>query len=49
MQAVPTPGPGEPAQQAAADAATAMGEYYPAGAVCTVKQFETQGPMSCFN
>jgi hypothetical protein len=49
VQAVPMPGPGEPAQQAAADAAAAMGEYYPVGAVCTIKQFETQGPMSCFN
>jgi hypothetical protein len=49
VQAVPTPSPDESAQQAAADAATAMGEYYPVGAVCTVRQFETQGPMSCFN
>ena len=49
VQAVPTPSPDESAQQAAADAATAMGEYYPVGAVCTVRQFEIRGPMSCFN
>jgi hypothetical protein len=49
VQAVPEPSPGESAQQAAADAATAMGEYYPVGAVCTTTQFETHGPMSCFN
>jgi hypothetical protein len=48
VQAVPTPGPDESAQQAATDAAKAMGEYYPVGVVCTVHQFETQGPMSCF-
>ena len=49
VQAVPTPSPDESAQQSAADAATAMGEYYPVGAVCTVRQFEIRGPMSCFN
>jgi hypothetical protein len=48
-QAAPVPAAGESAQQAAAAAAAAMGAYYPAGAVCTTTQFETKGPLSCFN
>jgi hypothetical protein len=48
-QAAPIPTAGESAQQAAADAAAAMGSYYPTGAVCTTAQFETKGPLSCFN
>jgi hypothetical protein len=47
VQAVPVPTAGESAQQAAADAAAAMGAYYPVGAVCTTVQFETKGPLSC--
>jgi hypothetical protein len=47
-QGVPEPTPGATAQELAAQAAAAMGPYYPVGVYCTKAQFEEDGPLSCF-
>ena len=47
-QGVPEPTPGSSAQELAAQAAAAMGPYYPVGVYCTKAQFEANGPLSCF-
>lgn len=48
VQSVPPPGQGESADDAAADAATAMAEYYPRGVLCTTATFEAGGADACF-
>jgi hypothetical protein len=48
VQAVPQPSVGSTAEQNAAQAAAAMGPYYPVGVLCTKAQFEAKGPLSCF-
>ncbi len=48
VQGVPEPPPGSTAQDLAAQAAAAMGPYYPRGVSCTKIQFEAHGPLSCF-
>jgi hypothetical protein len=48
VQGVPVPAANSTAQEQAAQAAAAMGPYYPVGVYCTKAQFEAQGPASCF-
>ena len=47
-QGVPEPTSQTTPQEAAAQAAAAMGPYYPVGVYCTKAQIKTQGPLSCF-
>ncbi|MGH9278783.1 MAG: hypothetical protein ACRD12_11865 [Acidimicrobiales bacterium] len=47
-QNVPQPGAGATAEQLAAQAAAAMGPYYPTGVYCDKALFEAKGPKACF-